>query len=262
MHLKLLTFNVGKNIIADILEGTERPTCIRCRQKYGTTPSGQISECGKNSSVFCSAYDIITVQELSPYYRRQFVSQMRKNAPHKQFTCIPSQNSGTVLYDQDITGPGELLLDISTNRFRLVQAIHFPNLQLVVVNVWGEHGMCQYKDLYKIDWATLIGTRKITRFVLMGDTNDENQSWHNRQITLGDTDIHHVILTEKTCCEDVEFAYNSDYILVDNETRRHIVSSGIPQKLKDKHWKQLYMSDHYPVELQICMGVQKSNQRT
>jgi hypothetical protein len=225
--LRIATFNLGHNIVMNMVAGSEAGMVQKCQVEYGTS-----AMCTINAITLLKDYNLIGLQEV-PETKRDFIMSLFPS--HYQY--IPGHNIMTV-YDSNITGPGhsitppnDLLLE------RGFQIIYFPHISLLFVNLHAPHNI----DIkYEVEKKCHQYKQRADRVIMVGDFNDFMGT-----ITHLDVLGHRLTRHEKvkTCCADSHYTYPGDYILISD---KYWTYYGYPRGYIRHH---PLMSDHDPVVL-------------
>lgn len=245
--LRIATFNLGYNVMANVVAGSEKDFVQYCQKKYdgGWAPSDKnqpiISLCTLNATEFLHSYDLFGLQEYHPQYRKGFEAQL---SSHRFITG----KGVTIGYREDLVGRGRSLNEIRTigppgNR-RGMQAVWFGKIRLLFINLHAPHRINLPKvlvsELEKIEQAMKKRKYFPLRIIITGDFNDYRGTLIPLQISM--MGLHLVIpqtQSAKTCCFDSGYHYPGDYIFD---------SSGISQFGLPPGYVRMNppMSDHDP----------------
>ena len=276
--LKITSFNVGFNVMNNRVEGSEAKQVYICQQKYngGWHDSGQtISSCSYNAADFLSGYEsdhvrssgtnfnLFGVQEVSPKYQQAFEQAILKNNPNIQFLSSGYLGTSNLVtgFDFNVTGPGVLITPPDTpfplrlknkKKRRGVQAIFFPKLELLFINIHAPHdidlflGISELGKAIEKEFQKLLKNKQVNskpkRIIMVGDFNDHTGSLINSPIKMFNLTLK-VGKKVLTCCTDANFVYPGDYIF---DTKINAGYYGYP---KGYVRQQPSMSDHDPVVL-------------
>jgi hypothetical protein len=254
--LKIACLNLGYQVMANNLSGSERPMVEKCQLSYpkytGWTDSGHtIAVCTMNSAKFLSQYDLFAVQEVNSKYRDTFLQNITN--PHRDFAFLAS-NSILTGYDRKVMGDGQqlthnMMIESKTDK-RPIQAIWFNKLRLLFINLHAPHHI-DLKAVIEhacksINNTLLHDNLKPNRVMIAGDFNDDTGQLITRSINAFGKIIRipQGSTAPKTCCADSGYKFPGDYIL-DSQSDGHAYF-GLPPGYNRK---VTLLSDHDPVVL-------------
>ena len=260
-HLRIMTFNLGYNIMADHLDGSEIRQVLNCRSKYGRSDKSDISTCSYNAAKLLSEYNLFGLQEVNRKYQQQFQEVIQETNPNANYQFLSSYyfgDNGVVIgFDINVTGEGIM---ITPNNYlfplyeaidrRGVQAVWFERLQLLFINIHVPQGIELKANLELLgnELSQMIEEHP-KRIIMVGDFNDSLGSLVNEPIKMFDMEL---IVPKKllTCCTDCNYIYPGDYIFDSHNNKQHPSGTssyyGYP---KGYVRNELIMSDHDPVVL-------------
>ena len=277
--LKVVSFNLGYNVMNNRVEGSEAEQVYICQKKYngGWKNSEQtISSCSYNAAEFLSGfkssqrdnnvrssgtnYNLFGLQEISPKYQQAFEQALLKNNPYLQFLSSNYLGTSNLVtgFDVNVTGPGVPITPPNTpfplrlknkNKRRGVQAIYFPKIELLFINIHAPHDIDLLKGITELGKAIEKEFQKLEkngskpkRVIMVGDFNDHTGILINKPIKIFDLTMK-VSRKILTCCTDANFIYPGDYIF---DTEINAGYYGLP---KGYVRNSPSMSDHDPVVL-------------
>ena len=227
--MRIASLNLGYNVMANKVEGSEALFVEICQTKYGGgwNDKYHISECSKKAAEFISSYDLFGLQEMNKSCQREFENYLSSFRNYIFETSYYLKNSGvTIGYDPKKMGKGVVF---TPKRFvfghptigRGMIGIWFPNKKLVFINLHAPHDINIKKEIEKAGkeieryFSERIGSsKKIDRILMVGDFNDgesallmKNISILGKNISLPQTFI------PQTCCVSDGYKYFGDYIL-------------------------------------------------
>lgn len=212
IHLKVASLNLGYEVMANRVTGSEAPAVKLCQSTYSggwKNLEHTISVCTHNAAKLLSHYHIFGVQEVNSTYVRSFVQTIRESNPTAKYRFIPGLGV-MVGYDENITGEG-IPLTTSTHKLgdRGLQAVWFPKLDLIFVNLHAPHDIDLIPEIQK----SLIGiTVQPTRALIVGDFNDFMGIILQRTISAFGLILRLPGSSPHTCCADSAYNYPGDYI--------------------------------------------------
>lgn len=245
--LKIITLNLGYNVIANIVAGSESSLVEMCQTAYGggwKDSSRTISTCTYNSAELLSHYTLFGLQEVHPKYRTKLQETIQGFNPSANYKFISGAGILTG-FDQNVTGEG-VLLTPSTYllKDRGMQIISFPKLGLIFINLHAPHNINLKKEIEK-NCSQIKLSSAPKRVIMVGDFNDFKGSLLTKSIDVFGFHLRIPNATHLlTCCADSEYVYPGDYILTSNYKGEHY---GYPPKYVRG---RPLISDHDPVVLQ------------
>lgn len=261
-ELRIVTFNVAFNVMANRLAGSEKPKVKECQARYNggwSNASQTLSSCTKNSAHFLSQYDIFGLQEVNASYARALFDEIKLGG---NFEFLISTYFGdwynVIGYDASKVGHATLLTSkdyrfpkhAQTNDVRSFQAAWFPNIQTLFINVHAPHHIPLKVDLLESfeDVRRIVhdmNLPKPSKIVMTGDFNDDTGSLLKETLNVFGMSLK--IPNGKnllTCCTDSKYVLPGDYIF----TTGDVIYYGLPQGY-DRN--KILMSDHDPVLLTL-----------
>lgn len=237
---RIITLNLGFNVMSNKVGGTEGTLVKVCQQAYHggwKDVSHKISSCTYNAAKLLKDYDIFGLQEVHPSYVTAF-EQLFKDS--FKFICGAYVLVG---YKEDIVGPGVSLTSpkhVLINRG--MQVIWFPKIELIFINVHAPHNINLRLEIEK-NLSKIKTDVKPKRVIMVGDFNDFKGTLLHTTIRAFGFDLK-VPGSKKliTCCADTHYKYPGDCIL----TNYHSGSYGHPEGYVRG---SPLISDHDPVVL-------------
>lgn len=202
-NLRVVSLNVGFNVMSNFAQGSEAAFVERCQQFHNDTYGwfyndgiNFISSCANNSAMFLVNYNLFGLQEVNPYYQREFVERITNAGRDagKNFVFYdnnypgrPADNTIITGYDRNVMGQGLLITPVNSifgNRdaIGVFQATYFPKRNLLFINVHAPNNQnvnLTYRLGIAFDeirrhlvdsWPT-INSRNL-RIILAGNFND------------------------------------------------------------------------------------------
>lgn len=260
--LRLVTLNMGFNVMANQVSGSEAIQVQLCQQSY---KDGGF-ECTRNAIRFLSTYHIFGLQEVNSHYNAAFQAALRAQNTSAKYTFMETRymtNAYLVIgFDEEVTGPGikitEGLLPISkspNNDYRPIQVVHFPSLNLLVVNVHVPHRINLKTEIEGFFSRSLSKVQSLDpmnmKILVMGDFNDDRGALLQTGLDILSKKIvvsgSAMILS---CCADTTYRYPGDYIMINSNLQSDVVRYGHPEGYVRN---QPLMSDHDPIELLVSL---------
>ena len=251
--LRIGSFNLGFNVMSNQVKGSESPRVTACQKAYGGgwhTPL--ISSCTFNAAKFLSDYDLFGLQEVNPQYRQGLIDTIQSARPDAQFNFISGYRGVMVGFNVKKTGPGVQITppdytvpSTPSQDNRGMQAVWFPQLQLLFINLHAPHNIPLRHNI-EINLAQIATMLNQTpeRVIMVGDFNDWQGTLLKESVTgLGRTLRVPQSKLVKSCCADSGYSYPGDYIFVDTY---HGEYYGLPPGYNRD---APMMSDHDPVVL-------------
>lgn len=268
--LKMVTLNLGFNVMANKVKGSEGPLVQRCQLQYpetgGWSESNKISQCSANAVDLLADYDLICLQEANPKHWRTFENKLFSSGQLKgrQYASFYDPRLLlAVVYDQPLLGSGVLLTapgclwgdcEKKLPDSRGLQVLYFSRWNLAVGNLHAPHGI-QLKPSLEMAFKELtipIGVR-IERMLLAGDFNDYKGQLLKDDVTVNVWNQRLRVLLKASptsCCYDTGYQHPGDYILDSLQGSLGVLSYGIP----DGYNRDLLpMSDHDPVAASLIL---------
>jgi endonuclease/exonuclease/phosphatase family metal-dependent hydrolase len=252
--LKIVTFNLAFNVMANKVQGTEAPLVKLCQTSY--TEGG--FACTKNAAKFLAQYDIFGLQEVNLDYFDDLKANIRAANPNAKFVFAYATyfgNWGVVIgFNQKVTGSAVELLkgllpdNLQAPDHRAIQSLYFKRFDLLMINLHAPHDINLKKEIEIFGQKlkkSVVGDLTNLKVVVTGDFNDYTGKLLKQEVTiLG----HSVRIPEsklvKSCCTDSSYRYPGDYVMVNQNIK--VDHYGFPQGYV--RGKPL-MSDHDPVVL-------------
>jgi hypothetical protein len=257
-QLHLATFNLGYNVQADRIAGTEAQQVQLCQKRYlpGSTTETGLSKCTENASDFLARYDLFGLQEVNRYTQHLLENAIRRWKKRMKFhsTYYFDQSWGVVVgFDETVTGPGHVIYaghipqNIYSPDRRGIIAVYFPKLFLVFINLHAPHNLNLEKEVQRIlDEIEKFAPSNLAVYhaIMVGDFNDDSGRLINQKFSVfGQTlSLPHKEWV-RSCCRDSQYKYPGDYIFTSNNDWKHY---GFPE---DYDRDRELMSDHDPVIL-------------
>ena len=250
--LKIVTFNIAKQVQSNILAGSEEIVVRECQKRYtlyggwsaphkdGDHPI--LSQCTLNAALWLASYspDLIGLQESGPIYLPGIVDIIKRQTGFQYETI--GHGFVQFIYNPILLGKGVLLspLDLHmVEQGRQMIIVWFSLIKLLAINLHAPHKV----DLEKV---ILDAFNKVpvnvnpNRIIITGDFNDAYNNTPLTQIKIMDKILRQHGPASKSCCTNANYRYMGDYIF-DSEYQRPGFY-GIPPDAYDK-----LMSDHHPV---------------
>lgn len=162
-NLRVVSLNVGYNIMSNSRAGNEAAFVERCQRSYpskirnGPDLSGwffnngndRLSSCTNNSAMFLLDYNLFGLQEVNPNFEREFTQQIRTQGQKigKDFEFLDNNypeilpnNTLITGYDRNVMGQGILITprDYGFGReeaIGVLQSTYFPKRNLLFINI-------------------------------------------------------------------------------------------------------------------------------
>lgn len=175
--ISVASMNMASKVLSNVVGGTEAKFVAACKAKYPKydgwhSPEKLISECSYNSARIISNYDIFGLQEVPSSTRKGlFKTLIRMN--HSKNLKFFTSSTLTTGYDENVMGKGIPLTRNMKMGSRVIQAIWFPERNIIFINLHAEH----HVDLVKlIEYTTsqikLPRMNENFRVLMTGDFND------------------------------------------------------------------------------------------
>ena len=244
-YLRIISLNVGHNVMTNIVAGSEKSLVKICQTKYngGWKDSSQkISTCSYNSAKLLSQYTLFGIQEVPTKYKDKFQETIQSLNPTADYHFIYGTNILTG-FDQNVTGMG---ISLTPANYLLIdrgmQIIWFPKLNLIFINLHAPHNINIKSEIEKN--CAKITIPRPERIIMVGDFNDFKGTLLKQSI---DIFGHHLtiprMMSIQTCCADSQYQYPGDYIFTSNYKWKYY---GYPPNYTRGH---PVISDHDPVVL-------------
>ena len=224
---KVATLNLGYNVMANKLAGSEAPLVKLCQSTYGggwKDPSQQISACTYNAAELLSNYNLFGLQEVHPSYRQKLEETIRRLNPSADYGFISGPGILTG-FDKNVTGEGvQVTPDGHLLGDRGMQVVWFPRLSLLFINLHAPHDLDLKREI-EANLSTVgvnLGKINADRVIMVGDFNDWQGNLLNQSIDLFGHQLRTPTSTPiLTCCADSGYTYPGDYILVSDYRGEH-----------------------------------------
>ena len=222
MELKIMTFNLGYNIVANIPKGSEKVQVERCQKAYNGgwyNKREHLSSCTRNALQLIAGYDLIGLQEIGVGYTQVLEKNLNQFDRKANYKLVG--NNVVTCYDERIMGPGVLFYESkipfnkSAKDRRIIHAVWFERYDLIFINLHAPHNI---NLKYEIEQACRDMEKKINYFeparvIMTGDFNDSSGSLLNSSIKAFGFDLKIPVNTRfETCCADKDYKYVGDYI--------------------------------------------------
>ena len=281
-NLKLASLNVGYNVMANTLTGSEAPQVAICQQAYQQNEGWHnskrnLASCSYNSAIFLSDYKLFGLQEVNRSLQKPFQDAIihagqQKGRDYQFISSYYFGEFGIVIgYDRNEMGPG---IQITPNNYvfgdpgdkdiRGIQAVFFPVRNLLAINVHAPHYIdlvyhlnANFAYIGKLLMQSEAGKSanlKETRVIVTGDFNDFKglliePTIEGKLTILGKVLMMHIKAIEDvpiSCCTDTNYKYVGDYIFDSHNNNEKNYYYGLPLGY-DRRINLL--SDHDPVVL-------------
>src|ERR1035438_3722436 len=136
--LKIATFNLAFNVMANQVAGSEAPQVELCKASYA---EGGFA-CTKNAAKFISQYDLFGLQEVNLNYLDDLKVNIRAANPKASFVFTHATyfgNWGVLIgFNERVTGSGQAILSglLPSNPqapdHRGIQSVYFKRLDLLM----------------------------------------------------------------------------------------------------------------------------------
>jgi len=242
LKLRVVTFNLGRNVQLNTVSGSEAILVQACQIKYsdrkGWSEHTPLSQCTLNAAQWLAEQkaDLIGLQEVALPYFPDLVKQIGK-----EYTSV-GYGPVQLVYNKRKLGEGYLIspLDLyMVETVRVFTVTWFPQVKLLVINLHAPHRVNLKETISEaFSKVPTVGIRP-ERILALGDFNDGYFSLLESLTIMGKILRQHGPPSQ-ACCADSNFRTVGDYIF-DSEYEREGFY-GIPPSAK-----QNLMSDHYPV---------------
>jgi hypothetical protein len=212
IHLKVASLNLGYQVMANRIAGSEAGLVKACQTSYAggwKNSEHTLSVCTHNAAKLLANYHIFGVQEVNLAYIRQFIQTINESNPSAKYHFIPGLEI-MIGYDETITGEG-VPLTSSSHRLgdRGLQAVWFPKLDMIFVNLHAPHNIDLIPEIHK----SLAGiTIQASKALIVGDFNDFAGLILKNTISAFGLTLRLPGPSPNTCCADTTYAYPGDYI--------------------------------------------------
>lgn len=237
----ICTLNIGYNIVSNNASGSEKKMVEFCQNTYNGGWNDTISKCTSNAIDFIKKYDIIGLQEVNPLYTLEIIKQLDTHE-------VYIMNELMIIVKQNMFGQGNIINEITKigpkGLERGMMAVYFKNPALLLINLHAPHIHNIDKELiYRLEQLDNVLDNNIIlkRIIIMGDFNDGQKLLLNTEINFRGI-ISKQKIKSKTCCFDVDYILNGDYIF-DNALYSYELNTY--EKLRYK----IPLSDHDPAML-------------
>jgi endonuclease/exonuclease/phosphatase family metal-dependent hydrolase len=248
-----VSFNLGYRIMLDDTKkkSTEKKTILQCQKRFGPGPKGELPVCTQNALKLAAFHgrDLICFQEVSRMSRLWKELLRLHSGDLKRVTS----DELIIAYNSDTLGTAVTVLTPSDGYDldgRNLLAVYFKDVGLVVVNLHAPHGYADAKAFQNAItmactsvWSS-SGIGDVDHVIVCGDFNDE----YKTKLTSFNAFGHKMVLPNApplTCCDDVDFVYEGDYIFVSSGDAPDY-AFGLPPNFVHTNGS---MSDHLPVVL-------------
>lgn len=242
--LKILTLNLGYNVMSNQPVGSEAILVKACQTAYKggwKDTSKQISACTYNAAQLISKYTLFGLQEVHATYAPQLIRTIQQLNPNAKFRFIPGSRL-LVGFDENVTGEGIALTPIEHKLVdRGLQAVWFPKLGLLFINLHAPHGIDLISEIKKSVAQIKINPKKV---IMVGDFNDYTGFLRNKSIDLFGFQLRIPKYSPPTCCADSGYAYPGDYIFTSHYNNEYY---GYPEGYTRG---SPLISDHDPIVLE------------
>lgn len=254
--LKIACLNVGYNVMANVVSGSESKFVEKCQDYYPknngwSNSEKKMSMCSFNAAKFLSDYDLFGIQEVNSKYKEKFLNVIKETSMDKRFEFISSIYHGktyiTTGYDRDKIGTGILISEQKINSktdSRVIQFIWFEKISLLFINLHAPHNINLKYEIEAICKNVYLNVIP-KKIIMVGDFNDSSGKLKSLNIFNKEIRIPRHSVVPKTCCIDTNYKYIGDYILTSDFNNKNLYF-GLPQKYNRK--TNLF-SDHDPVVL-------------
>jgi len=268
LDLKILSLNMGYNIMGGHPYGSEKPMVEYCTSKYGADGTAQ---CTRNALPLILNANLIGLQEINVKPARKFLQELQQLNPHYEAHAgYYFDNTWAIwtLADTRVTGKG-IQITAPVHRLdhpshsadvRALQMIFFPKIKLLFINLHAPHKIPlkesisnSIKTALPQLMANKVSRATVDKIAMTGDFNDDSRRFlQDSVIKMFDIEIAIPIdpkLMPTTCCTDQQYKYAGDYILVGAKDKRYKLRSyGVPTSFK--RWEEP-VSDHDPLAAQL-----------
>lgn len=262
-HLRIISLNLGSNVMANVVVGSEASFVKLCQQSYPANgsrdPTTNLSRCTLNAVHMVSDYDLVLLQEVNfkewSNFEKTLVALGKLKG--KSFQSVYHMAQIAIVYDSKILGSG---ISIEPPKFvfsdyrgifkdyRGMQAVYFHHKKLMIINLHAPHKI----DLSPSITAAIRQIQNVnsnpvypTRIIIGGDFNDFLGKLLDPKtppiMAFGFT-VHSPKDKVITCCHDVNYKYPGDYIL-DSEQKKSTYYGHPPGYDRKIH----HVSDHDPI---------------
>jgi hypothetical protein len=261
--LRIVTLNMAFNVMANQVSGSEAIQVQLCQQAY---PDGGF-QCTRNAIRFLSTYHIFGLQEVNGHHKSEFQASLRAQNPSAKYTFLETRyrtNAFLIIgFDENVTGPGikiaEGLLPLSkspNNDYRPLQTVHFPALNLLVINLHAPHRIELKKEIEGFLSGSFSKFQSLDlqqlKIMVMGDFNDDRGALLQTGLDiLGKKILVSGSAMILSCCADSSYQFPGDYVMIDSNLQKGVVRYGHPEGYIRN---QPLMSDHDPIELLLALS--------
>lgn len=292
---KILTLNLGFNIMGNTVEGSEAPMVKYCQDKYINNEQlnhngKKISRCTLNSVPLIVDHAVIFLQEVNLKYGKELENAIDRTSKIEkrryglyENTYFEGKWGMWILADYDTYGEGidlthpefHLYAPREKNNFRALQAVYFPKVDALMINVHAPHTnqLQEALEFTLFRLQPLINIilgfsgkqgkekrgkeRRLTTVIVGGDFNDHNGLLleDNFHLMIGGIKVKRSVnkeLVPYTCCTDSNYKYRGDYILIGSQHEMIISSYEVP---KGSDRRNAPVSDHDPLSATIIFGM-------
>lgn len=208
-NLRVVSLNVGYNVMSNIAEGSEAPFVRRCQTFYPRPPWGRpdlagwaryeegnpITNCALNSAEFLVNFNLFGLQEVNPNFQREFSEVIRETGRNNDkdfefydnnYSGRPATNTIVMGYDRNVMGQGLVITPQNygfghPNNRGVLHAVYFPLRNVLFVNLRAPPGIDDLKihldrafeDVRQnllASWPAV--TFRNLRVIVVGDFND------------------------------------------------------------------------------------------
>lgn len=162
-NLRVVSLNVGYNVMSNITAGSEAAFVETCQRFYPDprrnrtdlsgwlyyAETGSITHCANNSAIFLLDHNLFGLQEVNPYFQQEFIAQIRNRGKNigkdfefydNNYPGVLANNSLITGYDRNVMGQGILMTPANYNFgyqdvIGVLQATYFPKRNLLFINV-------------------------------------------------------------------------------------------------------------------------------
>jgi hypothetical protein len=250
--LSVLSFNMASNVLRNNIAGSEMKFVLRCKDAYpkydGWSDSTKtISACSLNAAKLICNYDLFGLQEVPYAPSKGLYKTIQALNPSRKFKFVPS-NTLTIGYDENVMGKGVPLTHRMKMGSRVIQAVWFPKMSILFVNLHAEHNVNLIQLIENACARIPNPGLKVPsyRVLMTGDFNDRRGQLLRETLNVFGKNLRipKKSIAPKSCCYGSKFSKVGDYVL-DSDYDKGQKYFGLPQNLD----RSILMSDHLPVNL-------------